>query len=217
MGQDTMLDTSDESSLDSLEMMDQVRYIMKPKVNKYNNNNNNNNSGTNNSNTKHSAVGTKCHIHITAKPTPVQPPVPPPKPEGLQPGVVLDPKCQEVVSGHVTMVNVEGGVVAGQLDRLQGEVTRLKVEKLELLRQNVSAQREVKHLRERELQLQSDLSTASREISKLRSGLKQKLVRELPWPDLPAALRLAAQEAGVNPPGTGTLTREAPEDKTWHI
>ena len=115
------------------------------------------------------------------------------------------------------MVNVEGGVVAGQLDRLQGEVTRLKVEKLELLRQNVSAQREVKHLRERELQLQSDLSTASREISKLRSGLKQKLVRELPWPDLPAALRLAAQEAGVNPPATGTLTREAPEDKTWHI
>merc|ERR550525_1629207 len=100
---------------------------MKPKVNKYNNNNNNNNnSGTNNSNTKHSAVGTKCHIHITAKPA--QPPVPPPKPEGLQPGVVLDPKCQEVVSGHVTMVNVEGGVVAGQLDRLQGEVTRLKVE-----------------------------------------------------------------------------------------
>jgi len=215
-GQDTMLDTSDESSLDSLEMMDQVRYIMKPKVNKYNNNNNNS-SGTNNSNTKHSAVGTKCHIHITAKPTHAQPPVPPPKPEGLQPGVVLDPKCQEVVSGHVTMVNVEGGVVAGQLDRLQGEVTRLKVEKLELLRQNVSAQREVKHLRERELQLQSDLSTASREISKLRSGLKQKLVRELPWPDLPAALRLAAQEAGVNPPGTvATLTREA-EDKTWHI
>merc|ERR1719433_636737 len=158
---------------------------MKPKVNKYNNNNNNNNnSGTNNSNTKHSAVGTKCHIHITAKPTPVQPPVPPPKPESLQPGVVLDPKCQEVVSGHVTMVNVEGGVVAGQLDRLQGEVTRLKVEKLELLRQNVSAQREVKHLRERELQLQSDLSTASREISKLRAGLKQKLVRELPWPQI---------------------------------
>merc|ERR1719151_251622 len=160
-------------------MMDQVRYIMKPKVNKYNKyNNNNNSSGTNNSNTKHSAVGTKCHIHITAKPSPIQPPIPPPKPEGLQPGVVLDPKCQEVVSGHVTMVNVEGGVVAGQLDRLQGEVTRLKVEKLELLRQNVSAQREVKHLRE--LQLQSDLSTASREISKLRSGLKQSLCGNFP-------------------------------------
>ena len=66
------------------------------------------------------------------------------------------------MSGHVTMVSVEGGAVAGQLDRLQGEITRLKVEKLELLRQNVAAQREVKHLRERELQLQSDLTTASR-------------------------------------------------------
>ena len=62
----------------------------------------------------------------------------------------------------MTMVSVEGGAVAGQLDRLQGEITRLKVEKLELLRQNVAAQREVKHLRERELQLQSDLTTASR-------------------------------------------------------
>merc|ERR1712130_677140 len=128
----------------------------------------------------------------------------------------LDPHCQEVVSGAVTMVTLEGNVVAGQLSKLQDEISKLKVDKLELLRQNVAAQREVKHLRERELQLQSDLSTASREISKLRSGLKQKLVRELPWPDLPAALRLAAQEAGVNPPGTvATLTREA-EDKTWH-
>jgi hypothetical protein len=46
----------------------------------------------------------------------------------------------------------------------------------------VAAQREVKHLRERELQLQADLSTASREINKLRTGLKQRLVKELPWP-----------------------------------
>ena len=44
------------------------------------------------------------------------------------------------MSGHVTMVTVEGGAVAGQIERLQAEVTRLKVEKLELLRQNVSAQ-----------------------------------------------------------------------------
>jgi len=215
LDQDAMLDTSDESSLDSLEM-DQVRYIMKPK---YNNNNNHHTSTNNNPNTKHSAVGTKCHIHITAKAS--ANPAVPPKPEGLQ--LKLDPKCQEVVSGHVTTVNVEGGVVAGQVDRLQGEVTRLKVEKLELLRQNVSAQREVKHLRERELQLQSDLTIASREIGKLRTGLKQKLVRELPWPDLPHALRLAAQEAGVAPPydaltpiGAG-VTTVAREDKTWHI
>lgn len=215
MGQNTMLDTSDESSLDSLEM-DQARYIMKPRVHKYNNNNNTNKNTKNNS-----AVGTKCHIHITAK---TAPPIPPPKPESQNPGLQLDPRCQEVVSGHVTMVTVEGGVVAGQLDRLQSEVTRLKVEKLELLRQNVSAQREVKHLRERELQLQCDLSTASREISKLRTGLKQKLVRELPWPDLPQALRLAAQEAGMGPqtsqgvvnPVTKGVTKEI-EDKTWHI
>jgi len=215
LGQDTMLDTSDESSLDSLEM-DQVRYIMKPKVHKYNNNNNNTNK---NCNTKPpSAVGTKCHIHITAKhASPPPPPIPPPKPvEGQNPGLTLDPRCQEVVSGHVTMVTVEGGVVAGQLDRLQSEVTRLKVEKLELLRQNVSAQREVKHLRERELQLQSDLSTASREIGKLRTGLKQKLVRELPWPELPPAVRQAAEQAGLGPLGGGQQPTQE-EDKTWHI
>lgn len=214
-GVDTMLDTSDESSLDSLEM-DQVRYIMKPKVHKYNNHNNNNNNSNSNPNKKHSAVGTKCHIHITAKPSPNYPALPP-KPEGITSSMILDPKCQEVVSGHVTMVTVEGGVVAGQIDRLQGEVTRLKVEKLELLRQNVSAQREVKHLRERELQLQCDLSTASREISKLRTGLKQKLVRELPWPDLPQALRLAAEQAGVLPPVAKEVAGGAGEDKTWHI
>lgn len=219
--QDTMLDTSDESSLDSLEM-DQVRYIMKHKVHKYNNNNTSN-SQNKNTNTKQSAVGTKCHIHITAKSTPgppVQSPTTPSKVHESQPSLYLDPRCQEVVSGHVTMVTVEGGAVSGQLDRLQAEVTRLKVEKLELLRQNVSAQREVKHLRERELQLQCDLSTASREISKLRTGLKQKLVRELPWPDLPQALRLAAQEAGVGPQA-GTITTvqlgSESEDKTWHI
>merc|ERR550539_743716 len=47
--QDNLLDTSDESSLDSLEL-DQVRYILKPKLQKYNNNNNNNSSVTNNKN-----------------------------------------------------------------------------------------------------------------------------------------------------------------------
>merc|ERR1711872_794598 len=56
----------------------------------------------------------------------------------------LDPSCQEVVSGSVTMVTLEGNVVAGQLSKLQDEISKLKVDKLELLRQNVAAQREVK-------------------------------------------------------------------------
>ena len=56
----------------------------------------------------------------------------------------LDPHCQEVVSGAVTMVTLEGNVVAGQLSKLQDEISKLKVDKLELLRQNVAAQREVK-------------------------------------------------------------------------
>ena len=103
----------------------------------------------------------------------------------------------------------------GQLDKLQGEITKLKAEKLELLRQNVSAQREVRHLREREIQLQCDLSTASREINKLRSGLKQRLVKELPWPDLPPALRAAVT---VAPSQTQTVVKLAQDvDKTWHI
>jgi RAP1 GTPase activating protein 1 len=215
-----ILDTSDESSsLDSLEL-DQVRYILKPKLNKFSNNNNKTLSTlfTNNSNEKSNdksqlrenlaTVGTKCHIHITNNmntetktnnnnnnnfnnsTTNSQGTIGTTKPPdqgqdssgGMKPVLMMDPRCQEVVSGHVTMVTVQGGAVAGQLDKLQGEITKLKVEKLELLRQNVSAQREVKHLRERELQLQCDLSTASREINKLRSGLKQRLVRELPWP-----------------------------------
>jgi len=85
----------------------------------------------------------------------------------------LDPSCQEIVSGSVTMVTLEGNVVAGQLSKLQDEISKLKVDKLELLRQNVAAQREVKRLRERELQLQSDLTTASREINRLRMNIKQ--------------------------------------------
>lgn len=205
----TILDTSDESSsLDSLEL-DQVRYILKPKVHKYTNNNNNNSTVDNNnkSEAQHSAVGTTCHIHITNGPAaPGAPGREPPEPS--RPVVVLDPRCQEVVSGHVTMVTVEGGAVAGQLDKLQAEITKLKVEKLELLRQNVSAQREVKQLRERELQLQADLTTASREINKLRAGLKQRLVKELPWPELPPSLRAPAP----------TVVKLAPDvDKTWHI
>ena len=56
----------------------------------------------------------------------------------------LDPGCQEIVSGAVTMVTLEGNVVAGQLSKLQDEISKLKVDKLELLRQNVAAQREVK-------------------------------------------------------------------------
>jgi len=90
-----------------------------------------------------------------------------------QPHLSLDPSCQEVVSGSVTMVTLEGNVVAGQLSKLQDEISKLKVDKLELLRQNVAAQREVKRLRERELQLQSDLTTASREINRLRVNIKQ--------------------------------------------
>jgi len=90
----------------------------------------------------------------------------------------LDPSCQEVVSGSVTMVTLEGNVVAGQLSKLQDEISKLKVDKLELLRQNVAAQREVKRLRERELQLQSDLTTASREINRLRVNIKQATGRE---------------------------------------
>jgi len=205
----TIMDTSDQSSLDSLEL-EQVRYIHKPKVHKYTNNNNhtshknNKNKSKSEESNSSSAVGTKCHIHITngpSKPAPVQDP---------KPILMLDPRCQEVVSGHVTMVTVEGGVVAGQLDKLQGEVTRLKVEKLELLRQNVSAQREVKSLRERELQLQADLSTASREINKLRAGLKQRLVKELPWPDLPAPLMTGVQ-------GQTVVKLAHDMDKTWQI
>merc|ERR1719445_2888770 len=53
-------------------------------------------------------------------------------------------QTQEVVSGAVTMVTLEGNVVAGQLSKLQDEISKLKVDKLELLRQNVAAQREVK-------------------------------------------------------------------------
>ena len=226
------MDTSDESSsLDSLELGDQMRYILKPTPmpklhSKYtnsssNNNNNNNNSILNNntvgvqnkndktkqSTTSTSSSNNKCHIRITNDMPPTKSNSNNKAPASRSPArteanssqkpaagitaitntaapptLYLDPRCQEVVSGHITMVTVEGGAVAGQLDRLQGEITRLKVEKLELLRQNVAAQREVKHLRERELQLQADLSTASREINKLRTGLKQRLVRELPWP-----------------------------------
>ena len=215
--QPTILDTSDESSLDSLDM-DQVRYILKSNK-KYTNNNN---SLVDNKNARknedQSAVGTKCHIHITNQPNHTTSTSNTKMDQEPKPIMILDPRCQEVVSGHVTMVTVEGGAVAGQLDKLQGEVTKLKVEKLELLRQNVSAQREVKHLRERELQLQCDLSTASREINKLRSGLKQRLVKELPWPDLPQSLR--ATGGGISAVGgqTQTVVKLAQDvDKTWHI
>ena len=252
--QDNLLDTSDESSLDSLEL-DQVRYILKPKLHKYSHisNNNNNNHSTNNKNShgKTATVGsgsTKCHITITsdtrqsssnssssssssnknvsASTTTATTSATSPTQQdtnGTRPVLMIDPKCQEIVSGHVTMVTVEGGAVSGQIERLQTEVTRLKVEKLELLRQNVAAQREVKHLRERELQLQCDLTTASREISKLRAGLKQKLVRELPWPELRQLEGAGQQPGGVAPvsvpvkPPPNIVTMTETEDKTWHI
>merc|ERR1719216_440069 len=104
-------------------------------------------SVTNNKNTSGGgAVGTKCHITITNE-SPPSSSTSSSSPDTSRPVLMIDPACQEIVSGHVTMVTVEGGAVAGQIERLQGEVTRLKVEKLELLRQNVAAQREVKHLR----------------------------------------------------------------------
>ena len=52
--------------------------------------------------------------------------------------------CGEVVPGAVTMVILEGNVVADQLTKLQDEIGKLKVDKLELLRQNVAAQMEAK-------------------------------------------------------------------------
>ena len=165
-------------------------------------------------------MGTKCHITITNE-SPPSSSTSSSSPDTSRPVLMIDPACQEIVSGHVTMVTVEGGAVAGQIERLQGEVTRLKVEKLELLRQNVAAQREVKHLRERELQLQCDLTTASREISKLRAGLKQKLVRELPWPEIRSLEAAAGVQVSLPalPVKTGPAIvklREG-EDKTWHI
>lgn len=120
-------------------------------------------------------------------------------------GVSLDPACQEVVSGPVTMVTLEGNAVAGQLTRLQDEISKLKVDKLELLRQNVAAQREVKRLRERELQLQSDLTTASREINRLRISIKQAggggAGPSAGWATGPAGLAAAShQQRSNNPP-----------------
>ena len=93
----------------------------------------------------------------------------------LAPGIQYDPDCQNVISGSVTTVTLEGGPPANQVDRYVEEISRLKVDKLELLRQNVASQREVKRLREREAQLQTDLTTASREIHRLRVSLKEKL------------------------------------------
>eukprot|EP00095_Tigriopus_kingsejongensis_P011552 maker-scaffold33_size549341-snap-gene-4.30 protein:Tk11552 transcript:maker-scaffold33_size549341-snap-gene-4.30-mRNA-1 annotation:"hypothetical protein TcasGA2_TC006305" len=85
----------------------------------------------------------------------------------------IDPNCQSVVSGPVTMITLEGDAVAGQLEKLQDEISKLRMDKLELLRQNMSSQHEVRRLREREFQLQADLNTASREIYRLREGMKR--------------------------------------------
>ncbi len=103
-------------------------------------------------------------------------------------GYEIDPECQNVVSGPVTMITLEGAAAAaaaaannslgglggggGPVDRLQEEIARLRLDKLELLRQNVSARHEVRRLRERETQLQADLASASREIHRLREGLR---------------------------------------------
>lgn len=118
----------------------------------------------------------------------------------------LDPHCQEVVSGAVTMVTLEGNVVAGQLSKLQDEISKLKVDKLELLRQNVAAQREVKRLRERELQLQSDLTTASREINRLRVNIKQSSNMRGTNAPLPSAPLSSASIAALS-------LRSPPEDR----
>eukprot|EP00095_Tigriopus_kingsejongensis_P011541 maker-scaffold33_size549341-snap-gene-3.3 protein:Tk11541 transcript:maker-scaffold33_size549341-snap-gene-3.3-mRNA-1 annotation:"hypothetical protein TcasGA2_TC006305" len=97
-------------------------------------------------------------------------------------GIQFDPGCQNIISGPVTTVTLDGGPPLSQIDRFQEEISRLKVDKLELLRQNVSTQREVKRLRERESQLQSDLTVASREIQRLRLNLKgvEDKLKEIP-------------------------------------
>ena len=64
--------------------------------------------------------------------------------ESVEDGKTTTEAIEEIVSGNVTMVTLEGNVVAGQLSKLQDEISKLKVDKLELLRQNVAAQREVK-------------------------------------------------------------------------
>ncbi|TRY67738.1 hypothetical protein TCAL_06421 [Tigriopus californicus] len=99
----------------------------------------------------------------------------------------IDPNCQSVVSGPVTMITLEGDAVAGQLEKLQEEISKLRMDKLELLRQNVSSQHEVRRLRERELQLQADLNTASREINRLRDGMKRSPNRTLPTTPCPSS------------------------------
>ena len=38
----------------------------------------------------------------------------------------IDPNCQNVVSGSVTMITVEGDAVASQLDKLQDEIGKLR-------------------------------------------------------------------------------------------
>ena len=91
----------------------------------------------------------------------------------LAPGIPCDPECQNVISGAVTTVTLEGTPPPSQLDKYTEEISRLKADKLELLRQNVSSQREVKRLRDRESQLQLDLTTASREIHRLKLILKE--------------------------------------------
>eukprot|EP00094_Tigriopus_californicus_P006667 TCALIF_06419-PA protein Name:"Similar to RAP1GAP Rap1 GTPase-activating protein 1 (Homo sapiens)" AED:0.07 eAED:0.08 QI:0/0/0/0.33/1/1/3/0/889 len=89
-------------------------------------------------------------------------------------GIQFDPDCQNIVSGPITTVTLDGGPPLSQLDRFQEEISRLKVDKLELLRQSVASQREVKRLRDRESQLQTDLTVASREIQRLRVALKER-------------------------------------------
>ena len=98
--------------------------------------------------------------------------------------ITYDPECQNVISGSVTTIPVDGGLPNPQVsDRYQEEISRLKADKLELLRQNVASQRELKRLKERESHLQTDLTTASREIHRLRQSLKEALARSPPNPE----------------------------------
>ncbi|XP_040565867.1 rap1 GTPase-activating protein 1 [Lepeophtheirus salmonis] len=83
---------------------------------------------------------------------------------------------QELVSGHVTMISVEGDVVVGtQLDKLKNEISKLRSDKLEIIRRNVEYRHELRRLVDRERTLASDLQLAGQEIQRLRKSISPAL------------------------------------------
>ena len=56
-----------------------------------------------------------------------------------------------------------------------------------------------------------------REIGKLRAGLKQRLVRELPWPGSRDPGGGDGGGVGGGAGGGPVTVRQEEEDKTWHI